>query len=315
MVQLRQLRYVVEVNRQGNHISAAAEALNTSQPGMSKQIQELELELGFSIFQRSRNRVTGLTDPGREVVEIAQRILNEVQSLKNIREDYGAQEGGTLTIATTHTHARYILPRVIKSFVQRHPLVRIGLLQGNPTEICEAVETGKADIAVGTETMRPFPSLLRMPCYQITRSLIAPKGHPIFRVKTLTLEAIAKYPMIAHDPHRSGRWKILDAFEKKGISPMILFNAVDADVGKTYVEMGLGIAVMATDAFDPAHDRALRARDASHLFEASTSYVTLRTDTYIRRFIFDFTELLAPRLTPDHVRATLRARERERAAK
>ncbi|GLR52560.1 LysR substrate-binding domain-containing protein [Shinella yambaruensis] len=315
MVQLRQLRYVVEVNRQGNHISAAAEALNTSQPGMSKQIQELELELGFSIFQRSRNRVTGLTDPGREVVEIAQRILNEVQSLKNIREDYGAQEGGTLTIATTHTHARYILPRVIKSFVQRHPLVRIGLLQGNPTEICEAVETGKADIAVGTETMRPFPSLLRMPCYQITRSLIAPKGHPIFRVKTLTLEAIAKYPMIAHDPHRSGRWKILDAFEKKGISPMILFNAVDADVGKTYVEMGLGIAVMATDAFDPAHDRALRARDASHLFEASTSYVTLRTDTYIRRFIFDFIELLAPRLTPDHVRATLRARERERAAK
>ncbi|CAK7260571.1 MULTISPECIES: LysR substrate-binding domain-containing protein [unclassified Shinella] len=315
MVQLRQLRYVVEVNRQGNHISAAAEALNTSQPGMSKQIQELELELGFSIFQRSRNRVTGLTDPGREVVEIAQRILNEVQSLKNIREDYGAQEGGTLTIATTHTHARYILPRVIKSFVQRHPLVRIGLLQGNPTEICEAVETGKADIAVGTETMRPFPSLLRMPCYQITRSLIAPKGHPIFRVKTLTLEAIAKYPMIAHDPHRSGRWKILDAFEKKGISPMILFNAVDADVGKTYVEMGLGIAVMATDAFDPTHDRALRARDASHLFEASTSYVTLRTDTYIRRFIFDFIELLAPRLTPDHVRATLRARERERAAK
>ena len=315
MVQLRQLRYVVEVNRQGNHISAAAEPLNTSQPGMSKQIQELELELGFSIFQRSRNRVTGLTDPGREVVEIAQRILNEVQSLKNIREDYGAQEGGTLTIATTHTHARYILPRVIKSFVQRHPLVRIGLLQGNPTEICEAVETGKADIAVGTETMRPFPSLLRMPCYQITRSLIAPKGHPIFRVKTLTLEAIAKYPMIAHDPHRSGRWKILDAFETQGISPMILFNAVDADVGKTYVEMGLGIAVMATDAFDPTHDRALRARDASHLFEASTSYVTLRTDTYIRRFIFDFIELLAPRLTPDHVRATLRARERERAAK
>ncbi|MGJ7043034.1 LysR family cys regulon transcriptional activator [Shinella sp. BE166] len=315
MVQLRQLRYVIEVNRQGNHISAAADALNTSQPGMSKQIQELELELGFSIFQRSRNRVTGLTDPGREVVEIAQRILNEVQSLKNIREDYGAQEGGTLTIATTHTHARYILPRVIKSFVQRHPHVRIGLLQGNPTEICEAVETGKADIAVGTETMRPFPHLLRLPCYQITRSLIAPKGHPIFRVKTLTLEAIAKYPMIAHDPHRSGRWKILDAFEKKGITPTILFNAVDADVGKTYVEMGIGIAVMATDAFDPAHDRALRARDASHLFEASTSYVTLRTDTYIRRFIFDFIELLTPTLTPDHVRATLRARERERAAK
>ncbi|MGV6874763.1 LysR substrate-binding domain-containing protein [Pseudochelatococcus sp. B33] len=315
MVQLRQLRYVIEVNRQGNHISAAAEALNTSQPGMSKQIQELEIELGFSIFQRSRNRVIGLTDPGREVVEIAQRILNEVQSLKNIREDYGAQEEGTLTIATTHTHARYILPRVIKSFVQRYPQVRIGLQQGNPTEICEAVEAGKADLAVGTETIRPFPQLLQLPCYQITRILIAPKAHPILRIKTLTLEAIAKYPMIAHDPHRSGRWKILDAFEKRGITPTILFNAVDADVGKTYVEMGLGIAIMASDAFDQAHDRLLRARDASHLFDASTSYVTLRTDTYIRRFIFDFIALLAPTLTPDHVRSTLRARERERLAR
>ncbi|TXR47485.1 LysR substrate-binding domain-containing protein [Phyllobacterium endophyticum] len=315
MVHLRQLRYVIEVNRQGNHISAAADALHTSQPGMSKQIQELELELGFSIFQRSRNRVTGLTDPGREVVEIAQRILNEVQSLKSIREDYGAQEEGTLTIATTHTHARYILPRVIKSFVQRHPQVRIALLQGNPTEICEAVEAGKADLAVGTETLRPFPRLLRLPCYQITRSLIARKGHPILRVKNLTLETIAKYPMIAHDPHRSGRWKIVDAFEKRGITPTILFDAVDADVGKTYVELGLGIAVMATDAVNLRQDRDLRSRDVGHLFEASTSYVTLRTNTYLRRFIFDFIEILAPELSPEYVRSTLRGREQEQITK
>lgn len=312
MVQIRQLLYIVEVHRQGNRISAAAEALNTAQPSLSKQIQELELELGFSIFQRSRNRVIGLTEPGREVVEIAQRVLNEVSSLKNIREDYTKQEAGTFTIATTHTHARYILPRVIEQFVSRHPKVRIALLQGNPTEICEAVEAGKADIAVGTETMRPFPQLLRLPCYRITRSLIARKGHPILRGRELTLEAIAKYPLIAHDPHRSGRWKILGAFDRKGLTPTILFDAVDADVGKTYVALGLGIAILATDAVNQKGDIELRSRDAGHLFEPSTSYVTLRTNTYIRKFMFDFIETLAPDLTASHVRSLLRKIERER---
>ncbi|GGE51578.1 transcriptional regulator CysB [Agaricicola taiwanensis] len=276
---------------------------------MSKQIQELELELGFSIFERSRNRVVGLTEPGREVIEVAQRILNQVSSLKNIREDYSAQEVGTLTIATTHTHARYILPSVIKNFMQRNPGVRIGIQQGNPTEVCEILEAGEADLAVGTETMRPFPGLLRLPCFEITRSLIARKGHPILRLKNLTLEAIARYPMIAHDPHRSGRWKILDAFEREGITPTILFDAVDADVSKTYVELGLGIAILATQAVDPRHDRELRARDVSHLFEGSTSYVSLRTNTYLRRFILDFIALLAPQLSPDQVRSALRARE------
>ncbi|WP_029352716.1 LysR substrate-binding domain-containing protein [Bosea sp. 117] len=312
-MQFRQLRYIVEVHRRGNHISAAAEALNTSQPGMSKQIQELELELGFAIFERSRNRVVGLTEPGREVIEIAQRILNEVGSLKTIKDDFGAQEEGTLTIATTHTHARYLLPSVIKRFVQIHPHVRIGLVQGNPTEICEVVEAGKADVAFGTETARPFPSLLMLPCFKIHRSLIAPKGHPILRQKVLTLEEIAKYPLIAHDPHRSGRWKVLDAFERRGIRPTILFDAVDADVSKTYVELGLGLAILATPAVDPRRDRELRARDASHLFEPSTSHVTVRTHTYLRRFVFDFIELCAPGLTIDHVRLALR--ERERAAK
>jgi LysR family cys regulon transcriptional activator len=310
MVQFRQLRYIVEVSRRGNHISAAAEALNTSQPGVSKQIQELELELGVPIFQRSRNRVIGLTDPGREVIEIAQRILNEVQSLKTIHEDFGAREKGTLTIATTHTHARYILPRVIKNFVQVFPDVRIGLMQGNPTEICAAVEAGEADLAIGTETVRPFPQLLRLPCYKITRSLIARKGHPILRVRNLTLEVIAKYPMIAHDPHRSGRWKIVDAFEKQGITPTILFDAVDADVGKTYVELGLGIAILASDAIDRKRDRELGSRDVGHLFEPSISYVTLPTNAYIRRFILAFIEMLAPELTPAYVRSALRDRAR-----
>ena len=309
---LRQLRYVLEVHRLGNHISAAAEALHTSQPGMSKQIQLLEAELGFEIFQRKRNRVVGLTEPGLEVIEIAQRILNDVENLRTIRDDYQALEQGSLTIATTHTYARYVLPRVVEKFVQRYPHVRLGLQQGNPTQICEAVEKGEADLALGTETMRVFPSLVMLPCFPISRSIIAKKGHPILRVKDLTLQELAKYPLIAHDRSRSGSWKVMDAFQKQGIAPNVIFGAVDADVCKTYVELGLGVAILATVAVDPRHDRELRARDASHLFESSTTYITLRAHSYLRRYIFDFIRTLAPALTPEVVRAAVQKAPLER---
>jgi LysR family transcriptional regulator, cys regulon transcriptional activator len=304
-VKLSYLKCVLEVYKHGNHISAAAEALHTSQPGVSKQIQLLESEIGFEIFQRKRNRVVGLTDPGREVIEIAQRILGDVDSLRTIRDDYLDRENGSLTIATTHTYARYVLPKVVERFIKRYPGVRIGLQQGNPTQVCEAVEAGEADVAVGTETMRPFPNLVMLPCFPITRSVIAKRGHEIFRSKKLTLEDIARYPIISHDRSRSGSWKIMDAFQKGGIEPNVIFGAVDADVCKTYVELGLGIAILATVAVDPRHDRDLRARDASHLFESSTTYVTLRRNAYLRRFISDFIGLLAPELTPEVVRAEL----------
>jgi LysR family cys regulon transcriptional activator len=305
-MKLSQLRVVLEVHRRGNHISAAAEALHTSQPGISKQIALLESEIGFPVFERRRNRVTGLTEPGREVIEIARRILNDVENLRTIRDDYLEREEGALTIATTHTYARYVLPKVVSRFLARYPGVRLGLQQGNPTQICEAVEAGEADIAVGTETMRPFPSLVMLPCIPIKRSVIAQRGHPILRAKKLTLEEIARYPIIAHDRARSGRWKVMDAFQKHGIEPNVTFGAVDADVGKSYVELGLGIAILATVAVDPRHDRDLGARDASHLFEASTSYVSLRRNTYLRRYVGDFIALLAPELTPEVVRKALR---------
>jgi LysR family cys regulon transcriptional activator len=305
-MKLSQLRVILEVHRRGNHISAAAEALHTSQPGISKQIALLESEIGFPVFERKRNRVTGLTEPGREVIEIARRILNDVENLRTLRDDYLEREEGALTIATTHTYARYVLPKVVSRFLARYPGVRLGLQQGNPTQICEAVEAGEADIAVGTETMRPFPSLVMLPCIPITRSVIAQRGHPILRAKKLTLEEIARYPIIAHDRARSGRWKVMDAFHKHGIEPNVTFGAVDADVGKSYVELGLGIAILATVAVDPRHDRDLAARDASHLFEASTSYVSLRRNTYLRRYVGDFIALLAPELTPELVREALR---------
>jgi LysR family transcriptional regulator, cys regulon transcriptional activator len=282
-MKLQQLKYIVEVHRRGNHISAAAEALHTSQPGLSKQIQLLESELGVEIFQRKRNRVVGLTDPGREVLEIAQRILNDVDNLKSVREEYDEREQGTLTIATTHTYARYVLPHVVEKFMRRYPRVKLGLHQGTPTQICEAVEAGEADFALGTEAMRPFPRL--------------------------TLQELAQYPIIAHDRQRSGSWKVMDAFRRAGLEPNIIFGAVDADVCKTYVELGLGVAILATVAVDPAHDRDLRARDASHLFESSTTYISLRQHSYLRRYVYDFITTLAPALTPEVVRAAVQGVE------
>ncbi len=307
-MKLSQLRCILEVHRHGNHISAAAEALHTSQPGVSKQIQLLEAEIGFPIFQRKRNRVTGLTEPGREVIEIAQRIMSDVENLRTLRDDYLDREQGVLTIATTHTYARYVLPRVIEHFIKRYPDVHLGLQQGNPTQICEAVEAEQADIAIGTEAMRPFANLVMLPCFPIARSVIAKKGHPVLRAKKLTLQEIARYPIIAHDRARSGRWRIMEAFRKEGIEPNVRFGAVDADVCKTYVEMGLGIAILATVAVDPEHDIKLRARDASHLFESSPTLVTMRRNTYLRGYVSHFIGLLAPELTPDVLRSELKRR-------
>lgn len=305
-MKLQQLRYVLEVFRQGNHISAAAEVLHTSQPGVSKQIQLLESELGFDIFARKRNRIMDVTLPGREVITIAQRMLADVDNLRNLREDFTARGGGSLTLATTHTQARYVLPKVIERFVKLHPTVRLGLRQGNPTQICEMVERGEADIAIGTETMRIFPNLVMLPCFSLSRSVIAKKGHPLLKAKKLTLKEIAKYPIITYDPSYSGRWRVMDAFKKVGIEPNVIFGAVDADVSKTYVELGLGIAILTTIAFDPKHDHELKALDASELFPPSTTYITLRANTYLRKFAFDFIRLVAPNLTSDIVQAELK---------
>lgn len=307
-MKLRQLRYVWEVARHGNHISAAADAMHTSQPGVSKQIQLLEAELGFAIFARKRNRIIGLTEPGKEVVEVARRILADTDNLRHIRDDFLSTDSGGFTIATTHTQARYVLPKVIQRFVTRYPRVRLGLRQGNPTQICELVEAGEADIAIGTETTRPFPNLVMLPCFELTRSVVAKIGHPLLKAKRLTLKEIARYPVISYDPAFSGRWKVMSAFQKAGITPNVIFSAVDADVSKTYVEFGLGIAILTTVAFDEIHDVNLRAMDASHLFEPSTTFVSLRRNMYPRGYILDFVQAVAPRLTPDVVKAALRGR-------
>lgn len=302
---LKQLLYICEVYRHGNHISAAAEALNTSQPGVSKQIQMIEAELGFAIFLRKRNRIVGLTEPGREALAIAQRVLTEINNLKNLGQDFNAVGGGHLTIATTHTMARYVLPKIVEKLIRKYPEIRLGLRQGHPEQVCELVESGEADVGIGPETPRQFPSLAGIACFPLSRSVVAKTGHAILRARTLTLKEIAKYPIITYDPAYSGRWQVMDAFRRARIEPNVVFGSVDADVSKTYVELGLGIAILTTITYDKYHDPGLRARDASHLFEPSTAYVRLRANTYLRKFLLDFIRMFAPHLEEEKIRAAL----------
>ena len=300
-MKIQQLRYVVEVFRHDNHLSAAADFLNTSQSGVSKQIQLLAAELGFAVFQRNRNRILGLTEPGRRIMEIAQRVIGDFDSLKAVRDEFVTQDQGSLTIATTHTPARYILPEIIEKFVGRYPMVKIGLRQGNPTQICEMVEAGDADLAIGTETSQPFPNLVRMPCMQLSRCVVAKKGHPILRARQITLSEIAKYPVITHDPAFSGRWRVMEAFRRQGLNPQFIFGIVDADVSKAYVERGFGIAILSAVSVDTKRDTGLQARDVSHLLEPNTAYISIRKNGYFRQFVLDFINQISPELTPDRV--------------
>jgi LysR family cys regulon transcriptional activator len=304
-MKLIQLRHVVEVVRHGNHISKTAEALHISQPAITKHIQLLEEELGFAIFDRKRNRIVGLTEAGGEAVAIAERILGDIDNLKRLGAETADRDQGTLTIATTHTQARYVLPKVIERFVARHPAVRLRLRQGDPTRICEMVEAGEADLAIGSATTRQFPGLVRFDSHTLPRSIIAKAGHPLARVRKPTLAQLAQYPLITYDPAYSGRWTLLDTFHKAGLQPNIVFGAVDADVSKTYVELGLGIAVLATAAYDKSKDRGLVAIGASHLFEPATVYVTLRAKAYLRRATYDFIQTFDPRLKRDVIKARL----------
>lgn len=301
-MKLQQLRYVVEIVRHNNHLSAAADALNTSQPGVSRQIQLLEQELGFEIFMRTRNRIIDLTEPGRVVFSIAQRVATDIAALKSLKEDMHSGNRGIFTIATTHTQARYVLPKVVEKFVARYPEVKLVLKQGDPEEICALVEAGDADLSIGTETTRDFPNLVKLDCFDLHRCIVAPVDHPILAVPELTLEEIARYPIITYDARYSGRWKVMKAFSDAGLEPKIVMSGIDADVCKTYVGMGLGIGILASMTYDPDRDVGIRARDASHLLPSSTIKIVLRRNTYLRSFLLDFVHSVAPNLTPLRVR-------------
>ena len=298
---LQQLRYLNEIVRRNLNISAAANALYTSQPGISKQIKLLEHELGIEIFVRNGKRITAITEPGKAVLEIAQRMLHDADNLTQVSEEFHSQDSGTLTIATTHTQARYALPPVVKQFIKRYPKVKLNLHQGSPTQIAQQVLSGEADIAIATESLALYDELITLPCYEWHHCVIVPPKHALLTEKKLTLEKIAQYPIITYDFAFSGRGKINAAFEARQLVPNIVLTAIDADVIKTYVELGLGIGILAQMAFIPERDKHLRMIDAGNLFPPSTTRIAIRRNEYLRGYAFHFIELFAPQLTREVV--------------
>lgn len=302
---LQQLRYVVEVVRAGLNVSEAADVLYTSQPGVSKQIRLLEEELGIKIFVRHGKRLTGLTEPGRHVLEIAERMLGEMDSLKKVGAEFSHESEGTLNLATTHNQARYALPRTIQAFMHRYPGVRLTIHQGNPRQICQWVLDGDADLAIATESIAETEGMIALPCYQWNRCIVATPRHPILKANPLTLEEIAKYPIVTYDTTFAGRSQVNKAFLGRGLRPNIVISAMDADVIKTYVAMDLGIGILASIAYDRAIDTRIGAIDASHLFESSVTRIGIRRNAYLRGYVYGFIELVSSHLTRKVVDAAL----------
>ena len=311
-MKLQQLRYLTEVVHRGLNVSEAAEALHTSQPGVSKQIRALEDELGVEVFVRHGKRLAAVTEPGKAVVAIAERILAEAQNLRRAGEEFANDALGTLTIAATHTQARYALPKAVAAFKKRYPRVKLVIHQGNPTQLCEQVIRGEADLCVATEAISAYPELISMPVYQWNRCVVVPLRHPLLKSTPLTLEKLAEYPIVTYDFAFANRSLVQKAFENRGLQPNVVLSALDSDVIKTYVELGLGVGILAKMAFDEKRDRSLRARDASHLFESSTTRLGIKRNAYLRRYAYEFIELFAPHLPRSIVERAVRGEEGSR---
>jgi len=296
-MKLQQLRYIVEIQRQGLNVSEAAEALYTSQPGISKQVKLLEDELGIAIFERSGKRFSAITEPGKVVLAIAERVLREADNLKRASAELAAGETGRLVLAATHTQARYALPIVVRDFVARHPGVKLEMHQGNPVQIAEWVLSGEADIGIATEALDQYPQLVTLPVRQWSHCVIAPEGHPVIQTLPLSLNELVKWPLITYDTAFTGRSRINHAFERIGVQPNVALTALDADVIKTYVSLGLGLGIISALAFDAQRDSGLVALDAAHLFESNTTRLALRRGTYLRRHDYDLISLFAPHLS------------------
>ena len=310
-MKLQQLRCLTEVARRDLNVSEAAEALHTSQPGVSKQIRALEDELGVQVFVRHGKRLVSVTEPGKAVIAIAERILSEAQNLRRAGEEYANDQLGTLTIAATHTQARYALPKAVAAFKRKYPKVELLLHQGNPTQICEQVIAGEADMAVATEMISQYPELISLPVYQWNRCVVVPPKHPLLK-GPLTLENLAEHPIVTYDFAFANRSLIQKAFETRGLKPHVVLSAQDSDVIKTYVELGLGVGILAKMAFDPKRDLNLRAIDASHLFESSTTRLGLKRGAYLRRYAYEFIEMFAPQLSREVVERSVRGEEGSR---
>jgi len=291
---LQQLRYVSEVARRNLNVSEAAQALHTSQPGVSKQIRALEEELGTPIFVRQGRRFTALTDAGRELVASVDRILAEMANLKAVAEEFAHHAKGSLAVAVTHTQARYALPEVVGAFKKAFPDVKLKLLQGNPRQLARMVIAGEADLAIATEALDEYPELVTVPCYRWHHCVVVREGHPLERSKPLTLEAIAAHPLVTYDPTFAGRTALDKAFAARGLHPEIALTALDSDVIKSYVALGLGVGIISSRAFRKGKEDGLVALDCEHLFPAQTTRLAIRRGAYLRGYTVEFIRLLAP---------------------
>ncbi len=300
-MKLQQLKYIWEVAHHDLNVSATAQSLFTSQPGISKQIRLLEDELGVEVFTRSGKHLTRVTPAGEIILREAGEILRKVDGIKRIAQEFSNQRKGDLTIATTHTQARYALPPVISEFMKEYPEVSLHMHQGTPMQISEMAADGTADFAIATEALELYSDLIMMPCYNWNRCVVVPRNHPLAQLDRLTLKELAKHPIVTYVFGFTGRSKLDEAFQAEGYTPTVVFTAADADVIKTYVRLGLGVGIIASMAYDPNQDSDLVSLDASDLFEASTTKIGFRKGTFLRGYMYDFMQRFAPHLTRERV--------------
>ncbi len=307
---LQRLEVFEAILRNDFNVSRAAKELRQSQPGLSKHLQLLEDELGFPLFHRHGRRLSGLTEPGKEVHQIATRMLRDCDALRSIGPGFQEATTGSLTIATTHTQARYALPQVMLEFRNRYPGVHLSLHQGSPDQVVAEAISGKADLCLATEGIGEEPELVALPCYDWNRVVIAPTAHPIHQAKHLTLHEIARHPIVTYAFAFTGRSQINAAFSSQGLRPEVVLSAIDADIIKTYVKMGFGVGIVAKMAFDDQADGGLHARDASHLFPDSTTFIGIARGAYLRGYVYSFIEMFAPHLRREAVDVALSAGSR-----
>jgi LysR family cys regulon transcriptional activator len=305
-MKLHQLKYVHEVAQQGLNISAAAVVLHTSQPGVSKQIQLLEEELGLQIFLRNGKRLVCITEPGQQILKLAAQVMFDMQNIKRVGDEFTRVETGTLTIATTHTQARYKLPMAVQQFIQMFPNVKLTIHQGNPSQVAAQVASGEADIGIATESISLDERLLCLPCYEWNRCLVLPEHHALMQEPSITLETIGAYPLITYDFAFTGSTLVSKVFNDAGVTPNIVLTAIDADVIKTYVNLGLGIGLIANMAYDEKRDFPLRSLDCSHLFPNSTTYLGFRKDAFLRGYMLSFMQLLSPHVSQQVIEDALK---------
>jgi LysR family cys regulon transcriptional activator len=304
---LQQFRFVRETIRRDFNLTEAARSLFTSQPGVSKAILEFEDELSIQIFERHGKRIKGLTKPGKAVAQVVERIMQEIDNLKKVSDEFARRDEGSLVIACTHTQARYVLPKVIPAFRQHFPKVHLSLAEGSPPQLAHMVLSGQADLAVATESLALTPGLETMPCYVWEHSVVVKPDHPLVELSqkkgfALTLEHLASYPIVTYDKAFSGRLSIDRAFEGQSIRPDVVLEAIDADVIKTYVDVGLGIGIIAGMAYEPARDVNLVSLPAGHLFGKQTTKIALKSGVFLRDYVYTFISMLNPELDAERVR-------------